>query len=177
MPLCETRGERSCDSPQRSGVVKRILFGVAVAIFVRADCSFAQPATSWTLPVAVGTRVRVSTQATGSSQLVGSYLGLAGDSLRLALATTATIAIPVRDVAWVEASAGRPRLRFLAAGLIGGGVAGVLIGAAQGERKDPGGVGGLVGLIVGGFTGAAIGGLAAALWAPERWTRYLNPQR
>lgn len=110
--------------------------------------------------------------------MMGTYIGVSADSLRVAIANAAvTVAMPLRSVEWIDESRGRPVARWAILGGIMGMVAGGVIGAAIGEHEDPGGLMSVAGLLLGGLFGAPTGAIVGGLSAREEWTRHVNPDR
>ena len=148
-------------------------------------------------PVGIGERVRVTTpEHRGRHRLVGRVAGLQRDTLVLDTDARGTRAlVPLSQATRLDVSGGRHTnvWRGMAIGMVGGAVAGALIGAATyhkgrapacslsevllcwGLPVDPGeaprGISPKAGAITYGLLGIVAGGIGGAIIRTERWTR------
>lgn len=136
----------------------------------------AQGRLDWTPLIADGTHIRV--ESAGMSRLDGTYLGVRGDSLRLALGRGGvTVAAPLDRVITIDVSQGRDRARWAGLGMLGGALGGGVLFTVMFYQDTKGTLGTPVILVVGALVGTVLGGVSGAIWAPESWTRYRNPDR
>lgn len=147
------------------------VFGILLA---SAQLASAQQRSTWFLPVQAGTGVRVTVDS-AANVIRGSFRGMSGDSLRVELARGAAIAMPIGRVVYVDESQGRERWRWFWIGALAGAAAGGILGAWSMREEDE--LGRFVMTLAGITLGAPTGGIAGAVFAPERWTRHWNPER
>jgi hypothetical protein len=162
-----------------------VILESALCVFVGNAAAAQMPATE--LPLAVGTRVRVSSSAPWFSgpPSVANVLGQRGDTLSVQPeGTRDSIALPIASITQLEVSAGRSSHvgRGIGLGFLTGALAGVVIGAATYRPSSCGSstgafcpidfsqgataaAGGAVGGLLGAFVGAVIGERETENWA------------
>jgi hypothetical protein len=171
------------NSPMRSLTLCLALF----AITARAPGAALHA--QWSMPAAVGQRIRVTTQTQhGRRRYVGRVIAVKGDSLALQANVPDSIrAVAISQMTKLEVSGGRHTngWRGMGYGLVIGAGAGAIYGAATwregrgsssffGQSADyrpaegvsPGG-----GAILGGVLGLTVGGIYGRLHQTERWVR------
>jgi hypothetical protein len=137
-----------------------------------------------------GSRIRVTTVAP-KRRLTGTLVGVAGDSLRLAVGSRDTVGVSLPLVTRLEQSGGS-RANYAKGALIGGGV-GLALGLGLGALADaarnlgcesptcdrPGNLGGslAIGGLAGAGVGAGLGALLASAFRKERWQPVVRPGR
>jgi hypothetical protein len=141
-------------------------------------------------PVAVGTRVRVTSPALGDAPAIATVLGQSGDTFAIRPeGSTDSVALSTANITALDVSAGSHTriLKAMGVGFLVGVATGAVAGAAT-YRKCSGDcevvlpdsrsfdafVGGVMGAVIGPIVGAGVG----ALWRTEDWTPVpLDPRR
>ena len=167
---------------------------VTAAMVAAAEPAAAQAPAA--LPIADGTRARVTAPALGPSRRVATVIAQRGDTLVLrSEGALNSVAVPLAGVTGLEVSRGRHTRvrRGLAVGLVTGAVVGAVASYAAykpdtcGEtelgcflsplpefsRSDET----VLGAIGGGLLGAAVGSVVGLAWRTERWERVSLPPR
>jgi hypothetical protein len=110
----------------------------------------------------------------GAARIHGNIVSAVRDTLWIS-AEGRQIAFPFEQVEGLQVSRGRnrfvPGMLGFGAGLVGGGIAGLFIGAQQGESVDAQSFSALNGAGYGMVIGAPVGALVGALIGSERWER------
>lgn len=132
------------------------------------------------LPVPVGispgTKMRVTAPAILPEPITGRLTSLTPDTVSIAKSGAAVFQIPMISVQKLELSEGRNRLKWAALGALAGGLVGGLIGGYSADNNDPTGLEAAALFIAGGTVGLVGGGVAGAVFAPERWYQYSLPR-
>ncbi len=131
-------------------------------------------------PIEPDSRIRVTAPNVGADKVVGTFLGAAGDTLRVQTESQAPLAIPFAFVTRLDVSRGKKSRVVRGAVLVG--VIGAVVGGAvglvtpqfacetpSGCPVDWGEAGKLAAL--GGVIGAAVGGGIGALTKTDRWEK------
>jgi len=144
------------------------------------------------LPIAAGTRARVTAPALGPSRRVATVIAQRGDTLVLrSEGALNSVAVPLAGVTGLEVSRGRHTRvrRGLVVGLLGGALVGA-VSAFAAYESDPCAQGQFfgcfdmgrgeqmgLGAVAGGVLGAAVGSVVGLAWRTVRWERVSLPPR
>jgi hypothetical protein len=160
----------------------RIAVSATIALVATAGFPGTSHAQQASAPLAVGTRIRVTTPVLGTAPQVATVLALRGDTLAIRpQGTSDSVALAATNIAALDVSVGSHTrvLKGMGVGFLIGVATGAVAGALS-YRKCEGDcafivpdsrgfaafAGGVAGAVIGPLVGAAVG----AVWRSEDWT-------